>query len=494
MTAAGETEGGRTLLRRIATYLPGSLVPAAITLATTMVFTRIFNADEFGQYSLALAVATLAKTGVTLWLTMAIGKYVPAAQDATRTVTVKEAIVLGSAAVVALEALVGAAIILAAQRVFDVQTQPFIVPAVAFVVITSVFDVVAAVISAEQRAKPYVAFQLASSVGTFLLRLLLVSSLFQMSIELMFWSVVICNALLLPLLWWRAGIPFPWRLRIRKRSDPPVLLVGTFVRFGLPMTLWVVATMLLDVGDRFVIDYFLGPSAVGIYDANYRLIVGFVALMIVPITITLHPYLMSIPTGDSKHIGQVIGTSVDSLLLLGTLMVGLTFVFHQQLALILGPEFREGSLLMPVVLAGVFIFNVGTFVHKPFEIIGRLRTMVLWGYVAAAVNLAANFALVPLFGYMGAGYATVIAYAVYTVTIGRLGRTIYSWHVDLRFVAPRAIMIMTVVAVAAALNLGSLVERLGFVLAALLSAGLCAWVMRDMIRRASSVTATRPSV
>ena len=78
---------------------------------------------------------------------------------------------------------------------------------------------------------------------------------------------------------------------------------------------------------------------------------------VVPITITLHPYLMSISgSGDEERIGQVIGTVVQNLFLVGLLGVGLLFLLHSDLArILLGPEFREGSIVMPPVLAGVFV-------------------------------------------------------------------------------------------------------------------------------------------
>lgn len=490
MTAAVETQSGQAILRRIATYVPGSVVPAAITLVTSVVFTRIFNADEFGEYSLVLAIATLAKTGMTLWVTLSIGKYLPATQDAAHRVTIKEAVILSAATVVLIEATIGTGIVLLAHWLFDTQTQPFVLPAVLFVVVTSAFDIVMVLFPGEQRPKPYVSFQLTASAGTFALRLLLVSQLFLMDIQLMLWSVVICNAVLLPLLWRQAHLPSPRILASVMRSDPALSLMRAFVAFGLPMTLWLIASMLLDVGDRFVIDYFLGPSAVGIYDANYRLIAGFVSLMIVPLTITLHPYLMSISGQQhGEHIGEVIGVIVDKIMLLGILSVGLTFVFHEQLALLLGPDFREGSRLMPIVLAGVFVFSIGTFVHKPFEIVGRPKTMVLWAYLAAAVNLGANFVLVPLLGYMGASYATVVAYSAYTIGVGRLGRRLFPWHVDKAFVARRAATIGAVILVIASFDQGLLPipAPVGFGLAALFSAGLCAWVVRDMIGPATFV-------
>ena len=90
---------------------------------------------------------------------------------------------------------------------------------------------------------------------------------------------------------------------------------------------------------------------------------------------------------------------------------------------------------MPVVLAGVFLFNIGTFAHKPFEILGRTRTMVVVAFIAAAINLAMCFALVPLLGYAGAAWATLLAYLSYTVVGRALGRRLIASHLNRRRVS-----------------------------------------------------------
>jgi len=173
-------------------------------------------------------------------------------------------------------------------------------------------------------------------------------------------------------------------------------------------------------------------------------------LMVAPITITLHPYLMRIAgSGDTALIERVIGNVVENLLLVAALTVGLTVLLHKDIArVLLGPEFRAGSVVMPAVVAGVFFFNIGTFVHKPFEIVGRTRVMLVFGVISAAANIGLCFALIPLFGYLGAAYATFLSYLVYTVCVGYLGRRIFRWRVNLRRLATYgAIMVCGVAAI-----------------------------------------------
>lgn len=487
--APGEVAAPRqSVLGRIVTYAPGSLVPAALTLATSVIFTRVFDPAAFGVYSLFLAVAGPVKLLLTTWLNQSIGKYLPPETTLAGVRRVKDAVAVSVAVVFLVESVLGAAAIALGRALFGPDQQGLLAATVVFVVVTSAFDVVGVLFPVEHRAREYVVYKLTDSVLTFGLRLLLVSALIGMDITLMFWSVVISNGVLVPVMWWRAGLGSPRRLLELLRSRAPRPQVRAFAVFGLPMTIWFFSSILLDVGDRYVINGVLGPGAVGIYDANYRLITGTATLMVVPVTITMHPYLMSISgSGDRRRISEVIGAIIENLLIVGLLAVGLTAVFHQDIAdLLLGPEFREGSVVMPVVLAGVLFFNIGTFAHKPFEIAGRTVPMVTFGVLAAVVNLVLNLVLVPRVGYVGAAYATFLSYLLYTVCVGLLGRRIYPWRLDGRRVLQWSAFVVAGLAVLQAFRA---LEPAGTpyavdLAASLLFAGaLGAWCLVGLVRR-----------
>lgn len=428
---------GRALLKRALTYVPSSVLPAALTLVTSMVFTRIFSAAAFGTYSLFLVIATPVKLILTSWVSQATSKFVPQAQTEEGRLHTKEALAVAVVIALSCESVLGLTSLLLFTRLLTDQNQSYLTPMVAFVIVSSIFDALTTLLTAEHRAREYTAFRVTDSVLTLIFRLLMVSAVVRMDLTLMFWSVAISNGLLVPVLWRRSGMPRARRLRALMASPQARRTVRSFAAFGLPMTIWYLSSVLLDVADRFVIGAFAGPASVGIYDANYRLIFGTAFLMVVPVTVTLHPYLMSISgAGDSHRIGVVIGSIVENLLLVGSVAVGLAFLFSRDVAtLLLGPQFREGHVIMPVVLAGVLFYNIGLFAHKPFEVIGRPGPMVMINLTAAAVNVGLNIVLVPLFGYVGSAYATLASYALYAAWVGLRGRRIFLWRLDLRRIA-----------------------------------------------------------
>ena len=466
-------------------FAPGSVVPAFLSLLTSMVFTRVFTATEYGAFGLALAITMMAKQALSSWLTLSIAKFLPPEAEPAGQKRVKGAVALSLIILVLVEIPLGVLAIFVAPAVMDASVRELLVPVVVLVVVLSAFEVVSTVFAAERRANEFVAFQVIVSIATFGLRLVLVYAAFRGNVAMMFWSMVIANGVLLPSMWSRAGLPSLGNALRRIRTPETVRLSRSFLAFGLPMTLWLFASMLMDVADRFIINLLEGPAAVGIYDANYRLIVGVVALMIVPISMTLHPYLMSVSgAGSKEHVSRVLGAIVDNMLIMGTLAVGVTYVFSEDLGLLLGPAFREGSVIMPIVLAGVFAFNIGYFAHKPFEITGRTRPMVLFAYLGAGVNIALNFALIPVLGYIGAAWATFLSYCLYCVCTGLLGRSIYPWRLDVRRTFPVLGLIgLGVTGIVAIRNfIGDDAALVGFLFAVGASGALGVWVLL-LIRR-----------
>lgn len=142
-------------------------------------------------------------------------------------------------------------------------------------------------------------------------------------------------------------------------------------------------------------------------------------------------------------------------------------------------------MIMPVVLAGVFFANVGLFAHKPFEIHGRTRPMVLTAFASAAANLVFCFALIPVIGYAGAAYATLLAYLLYCLVIGVLGRRIIPWRLNWRWILGQAAVIAAGVAGIATLrHLLALTYIVELATAFLATCMLSAVILLGVLRRA----------
>jgi len=447
----------RLLVAQVLNYIPGSIMPAFISLASAAIFTRIFSALEYGQYSLVMSVIALIVAISSQWLQQAINRYLSAATNDKERQRIKQATVVGFVLTCVL--LVGVGILTWALAAITLpsQWQRFILPAVLFVVAMSAFNPVSVVLQAEMQARRFSYFSLANAVGKLVLSIVIVFTISREPAG-MIWGAALSTILLLPILWHWADMP---ALRTLRREEWPGYWadIKRFAAYGFPMIGWFLAATLLNVGDRYVIQWFRGSAEVGIYSANYSLINGAAGLVAAPVLLAAHPFLMRAwGEGDKVNAGRWLGTIAEWILQVGIILIGATWLFSSDIATwFLGVEFRSGHIVMPIVIAGVVAWQLGMYAHKPLEFAERTKLMFVLSLAVAVLNLVLNIVFVPKFGYLAAAYTTLASFIVYTIITSIVGQCFLRWRVNFR---PLSITVLaTVVAVAGLIKVRRLLEH-----------------------------------
>jgi len=419
----------RLLLRQVLAYVPGSILPAFIGLASAAIFTRIFSTDEYGRYSLVLSIITLATALASQWLQQAINRYLPGASDIATRQEVKQVAAMG---VILVAGLLGGVtlIVLSFRNLLPAEWREFVLPGTLLMVTTSAFNPLGVVLQAEMQARQFSYYALANAVGKLILSLLIVFTITRAPSG-MVWGAVLSTAMLLPLLWYRAGLPLPNLLLNKELWSNYWRGIKQFAAYGFPMIGWFLAATLLNVGDRYVIQWFRGSTEVGIYSANYNLIQGAVGLIAAPILLAAHPFLMRAwGEGDRDNAGRWLGIIAEWFTVAGIMLVGATWLFSSDVATwFLGPEFRAGHVIMPAVIAGVVAWQLGMYAHKPLEFSERTGFMFILSLAAAGLNLILNIIFVPIYGYVAAAYTTLVSYLVYAVITSIAGQRILRWQI-----------------------------------------------------------------
>jgi O-antigen/teichoic acid export membrane protein len=414
------------LLKQVMGFVPGALLPAVVTLGSTVIFTRIFGSEEFGRYTLAVSVATLLTTLAIQWVQQGTGRWLPGAHASGEGVRLKEsigAIMIGACAVLAL--LCSAAILLLGSRLPPVW-RPMLWPGAALVLGAALFEPLLVVFQSEMRARRYSAFKAIDVSLRLALGLALVLFATRAPQSLL-WGNALAPLVLFPLLWRDARMPPLRAVLARFGSLGPDL--RRIAGYGVPLVGWFVASYTLNVSDRYIIQLFRGAGEVGIYSANYSLAAGAGGLMTAPVLLAVHPLLMRAWDAGRPEVAQRwLGVIVEWFIVAGVLVVGVLALFSADVArLLLGPEFREGHLVLPIAMAGAVAWQLGLYAQKPLEFAGRVRTVLAISVVAAASNVAINLVMVPRFGYLAAAYATLASYSLYAVLAALAGRRVLRW-------------------------------------------------------------------
>jgi O-antigen/teichoic acid export membrane protein len=425
------------ILRDSLGYLPASLLPAVFSLIGSAVFTRIFPPVEYGVYTLMGAI-----TGPVLSLTAQ-----PSAQAATRflaeydhqgrmgeyrqAVSWLAVITMGIMLVAALMALVLWPLA-KSPSVSELALQGALLGLLASILYNILTPVLMAAIQVRAfRQITIVAQALALALPLVLLALL------GHHIAWLLWGNALAVILVLPSLVRRANVlHWPKALSADDRST-----LKRFWAYGAPMTFWFFSSSMLNVGDRYVVQAYHGTAQVGLYGANYAIAAQGVALLTNPLLNATGPRLLrQWAAGDRDGVIRTMSRMTSVYMLLGIALIGLMATSGYDLVhLLLARAFRPGAAVLVPVLAGAVIWGVSRIGHKSMEFVEK-NTLMVWDVlVAAVVNMGLNFLLVPRYGYVAAGYTTLISYFVYTVLVWWQARSLVPWQIPWRDLAGYAI-------------------------------------------------------
>lgn len=211
------------------------------------------------------------------------------------------------------------------------------------------------------------------------------------------------------------------------RWKPSLLM--EMLKFGLPTVPATFSGIILQVVDRPILKFLTDAHQVGIYMVNYRLAIPMM-LFIAMYDYAWRPfYLTHYESADAKELfARIFKFFVFSAGLI-FLLNGFFIEYIIRLPFFGGrfiePTYWEGVDIIPIVMLG-YVFN-GFYVNFTAGINIQKQTKYLPVAVgiSAISNVALNFLLIPILGYRGAAWATLIAYFISAFVIYYFSQKVY---------------------------------------------------------------------
>lgn len=282
--------------------------------------------------------------------------------------------------------------------------------AVGLVVIRALSTVVQQMLRAEERVAVYARVQVATRYGTLFLAVGMLYVGPRLAQTALLAATVVEGVVLAWLfleLWRRQLIARPrWSRRIVRALS-----------YGVPLAVAGSARVLLDYGNRFVIEHALGLETLAAYVVPADLLTRIVEMTVLPMQLAAVPVLFRLSTTEgaaatSRTASQVLTYTVVCLVPVCALYAR----FGEELIVVVASDKYRGVgsvipwLLPAGVLSGLqFLVIAGSTIGK------RTMRVGLWVCVAALVNLGLNAVLVPRWGLPGAASATGLTYVGMTM-------------------------------------------------------------------------------
>jgi O-antigen/teichoic acid export membrane protein len=234
-------------------------------------------------------------------------------------------------------------------------------------------------------------------------------------------------------------------------------MLKAMVAFGAPLIGTEVASVVLSMGDRYVIQHVLGVEALGVYAASYNLCDYVKLVLLVSIAAAVLPMILRIWEGQGAAAARAFLERFFNVYFLIAIpaVVGIAAVAPELLSVLASSKYRAGAELMHVLMLGM-AFEAVVVACSAGLYVGKKSTTILFlGGSAALLNIVLNVLLVPRYGLHGAAWATLASFAALAVASYLAGTRVLPFTLPIVSAAKFTLAAFVMYAVITSLDLGS---------------------------------------
>jgi len=378
----------------------GSIVGLGLKLLAKMIITRSVTVSEFGVYSLASVIFSIALVVSLLGMEEGVPRQVAYEEEPSKTV--------GSSIIVALFSgtTVAAFLFIFSTYIADLFKEGMLDFVIKVFSIALPFSVLSSTMLANFRGfempeiKVCLGDVLKNSVFVVTLLLLYLTNPSLSGVLMAFVLATLVSFI---------SLTYTFIRRIDYSFD--LSAVPDLLRFSIPLLLAIMLGMVMAWTDTIMIGYFESARDVGLYSAAQTL------AALLPVFLSSAGY-MFVPVASKalskgESIGKMYRTTTKWIFVVtvpffAILMLHPKFVLN----LFFGNDYSEAGIVLEVLALG-FMFHVALGLNGASLIVfGGGRYLMYMTLVGAVCNVVLNLVLIPVYGILGAGMATTASYVL----------------------------------------------------------------------------------
>ncbi len=263
-------------------------------------------------------------------------------------------------------------------------------------------------------AVTYSGFTFARTIGTLVLRIVLVIGL-GWGISGMFAADLIVTLVLLPLMW-------RW-MRPYLRATFSVADLRTALRFGLPRVPHGLAQQALDGGNRLLLNAYVPQAQLGVYQNAVTLGTGVKFFTSAFETAWAPFYYATAREPDAAATFSRMTTYALAVLVL--IVAGTAAIARDVILVMLTPDYLDAAPVLPIVAVAMAFQGVYLLTSIGLNLTSRTEFYPVSTITAAVVGLAAGMVLMPPYGVRGAAVALLVAYVTQAAVAFVFARRLY---------------------------------------------------------------------
>ena len=183
--------------------------------------------------------------------------------------------------------------------------------------------------------------------------------------------------------------------------------------FNVPLIPYYLSQVVFNQSDRIMISHISGTDKAGIYSVAYTL-ATILMFVLNAVNGSYVPWFYGKLKENKGRENRSMANGIS--ILMAFLLLAIIALAPEVIGIMAGQSYREAIWVVPpVAMSILLLFYSQLFINLEFYY--EEKTMLVWGSVAAAVlNIVLNWLLIPVFGFVAAGYTTLVSYVAFALS------------------------------------------------------------------------------
>ena len=393
------------LKKHLIAYLAPNIAQAIASFGTVALLTRFLSAEEYGRFTLVFTIMTIAHYIVLTWTEAAAARFYAKAKENGAIANHFKTLLVAFA----INAIIFAALALVITLFYPDSSSTKMALAAAFAgsIVRSLLK-----IALETRRMDLQANRFAFVETTHILLGFSFTALAVVALGLKEQGPFI--ALLIAALM-ALFIEGPALFALAKNGNAQKPLAIEYLRFGYPISIGLILTIILNTGDRFIIANYLGEAEVGAYSAGYQVAARILEIIFLWTASATFPLLVNAyEANDTQRFEQAALNSFAIRFGLGApCALGIALVSANLCEILIGSEMRATAIqIAPWIALGGLLAGMSDYFSDAFMLTRKVVERAILLAIPATINIALNIVLLPKIGLKGAVISTIVAFAV----------------------------------------------------------------------------------
>lgn len=184
------------------------------------------------------------------------------------------------------------------------------------------------------------------------------------------------------------------------------------LRFNIPLLIYYFSQMIFNQSDRIMISHMVGIGSAAKYGVAYNLAM-IMTFVLSAINGSYVPWFYGKIKENKQEENQKVSVMIASLLALMILFV--IWYSPEIITIMAGAQYAEAIYVVaPVAMSLLLLFYVQLFINVEFYY--EEKKLLVWSSIGSAlVNVMLNYILIPIFGFVAAGYTTLFSYIIFVI-------------------------------------------------------------------------------